>query len=65
MERLNAYSKPTPDGGVSVDAEGMMVDLVTVAKAAGCPSKAEFLEFAGEIWDKVKVQIKIPNDQKN
>jgi hypothetical protein len=36
MERINAYTKPAPGGGVTVDVEGMLVDLITVLKASGC-----------------------------
>lgn len=64
MERINAYSTPTQDGGVSVDVEAMAVDLVTVFKAGGFP-KADFLDWISEIFDNTQVQISIPNSAKN
>jgi hypothetical protein len=64
MERLNAYTTATPDGGVTVDVEGMLVDLITVLKASG-HAKADFLRLADSTWDEVEVSIRIPNSAKH
>lgn len=64
MERLNAYCTKTADGGVNVDTEGLIVDLVTVLKASGIP-KEEFLRGCNEIWDEVQVSLEIPDRAKN
>jgi hypothetical protein len=66
MERINAYTTATPGGrgGVSVDVEGMLVDLITVLKASGYP-KPEFLRMADSTWDAVAVSIRIPTAAKH
>jgi hypothetical protein len=64
MERLNAYSSPTPNGGVNVDTEGMAVDLITVLKMGGI-TKQQFLDFMSTTFDAVEVKISIPNEAKN
>jgi hypothetical protein len=65
MERLNAYTRPAADGkGITVDVEGMLVDLITVLKASGC-AKDEFLAMAGGVFDEVTVNIRIPPASKN
>lgn len=63
MERINAYTRPTQDG-VTVDVEGMLVDLVTVMKAGG-HSKEQFLALAAQVFDDVQVDIRIPKGHKN
>jgi hypothetical protein len=37
----------------------MLVDLITVLKASGCP-KVDFLAMAGSIFDQVEVSFRIP-----
>lgn len=65
MNRIQAYSTPNPDNkGVTVDVEGMMVDLVTICKAGGY-TKEMFLAFAAGTFDEVRVEIKIPKANKN
>jgi hypothetical protein len=64
MDRINAYTTRAPDGSTSVDIEGMMVDLITIVKVGGVP-KADFLDFAAEVFDEVTVNVSIPQRQKN
>jgi hypothetical protein len=64
MEGINAYSRPSPDGGVTVDVERMTVDLITVLKAGGFTKEAT-LEFVGKIFDEVTVTVRIPASAKN
>lgn len=62
MERLNAYSTPDGQGGVRVDLEGLAVDLVTVAKAAGY-DRVSFLACVAQTYDDVHVEVtRPPND---
>ena len=56
MDGIKGYSKPTPDGGISVDVEGMLVDAITILKATGHPKEACVADF-GKLWDEVKVSI--------
>ena len=61
MNRLNAYTRPAPDGrGVIIDIEGMAVDLITAAKA-GHMSKEEFLSNIESTWDAVIVELDYSN----
>lgn len=65
MKGLQGYSSPAPDGkGVVIDADAMLVDLITVLKAFGI-GKAEFVEKCGGRWDEVEVRITIPDSDKN
>jgi hypothetical protein len=64
MEGINAYSRRSPDGGITVDVERMAVDLITVMKAAGA-DKDTFLDMLGRTFDEVKVEVRIPNRAKN
>ena len=64
MDRLNAYTTPTQSGGVTVDIEGALVDVVTVCKASGC-DRAAFMAMVGEIFDAVRVEIVVPHGAKN
>lgn len=64
MERLNAYSRKVQGGGISVDIEGMAVDLVTVCKAGGM-SGHTFRDLMLELWTKVEVEVTIPKSQQN
>lgn len=61
--RFNAYARPTPQG-LSIDTEGMMVDLITFLKVGGM-TKTEFLLEADHMWDEVEVELYIPNASKN
>ena len=63
MDRINAYITPSDDGGITVDVEGMTVDLVTIMKATGGNREA-FLKFVGDIYDAVEVTITIPDEHK-
>ena len=64
MERINAYCKPSPDGGVTVDIEGMMVDMITIVKAGGINKKA-FLDKASKTFDEVEVKVEISKNKIN
>jgi hypothetical protein len=64
MEGINAYSRPSPDGGVTVDVERMAVDLITALKASGA-NKETFLEMVGQMFDDVIVNVRIPKRAKN
>ena len=65
MDGINAYSRPAPDGkGVTVDIERMLVDLITVLKASGC-TREQFLAMAGQTFDDVTVEIRVPPSAKN
>ena len=65
MERINAYSRPSPDGrGVTVDTERMLVDLITVMKATG-ETKESFLAWAAQTFDAVQIEIRVPPGAKN
>lgn len=64
MERIKAYSTPSPDGGVTVDIEGMLVDLITIVKAGGITKKI-FLDQTSKTFDEVEVMVTIPDKNKN
>jgi hypothetical protein len=64
MEGINAYSRPSADGGITVDSERMLVDLITVLKASGA-TKESFLEWAAQTFDAVEVEIRLPSSAKN
>ncbi len=64
MKRINAYSKPSGDGGVAVDIEGLLVDGVMVAKAGGM-TWDDWLKLNQEIWRGVEVEVTIPERAKN
>ena len=64
MERINAYTSKSECGGVSIDVEGMVVDLVTVMKASG-NSKEYFLGFVSDIFDKVEISVDILDKDMN
>ena len=58
--RIDAYTKPSLDGkGVSIDVEGMAVDLITVMKANGL-TRESFIEGMGQFWDAIEVQVTPP-----
>ncbi len=61
---INAYSRANSQGGVTVDVERMLVDLITVLKASGF-TKEHFQNFAVATWDAVKVEVSIPRLAKN
>ncbi len=63
-DRINAYCRPGPTGGVTIDVEGMAIDLIMACKAGGIPKDA-FLRQLAETWDQVKVEIAIPPSAKN
>jgi hypothetical protein len=56
MERIQAYSSPTSEGGIHVDTEGMAVDLITVMKVGGY-TKEMFTTMISELWDQVEVEV--------
>lgn len=64
MHRINAYCREEAEGGLSVDAEGMLVDLVTVWKSGG-RTREEFDEFVNSVYDEVHVSVEIPDELKN
>jgi hypothetical protein len=63
MEGIRAYSRPAPYGGVTIDTEQMLVDLVTVCKAGGI-SKETFLEEVHFKWNLVKVKVSVAKGAK-
>lgn len=60
---INAYSRPNGQGGVTVDIEMMLVDLITVVKAGGY-QKREFDQFVKETWNAVQIEVTIPDRAK-
>lgn len=65
MHRLQAYTRPAPNGkDVVVDVEGITIDLITVLKATGM-LKASFHDLIDQTWDAVEVSIEIPSSLKN
>lgn len=53
--RVNAYAEPF-EGGVRIDTEQMIVDLVMVCKVAEV-TKSQFLDKMAEMWDSVEVVV--------
>ena len=64
MDRLNAYCSSDGNGGVKVDVEGIIVDLITLYKASG-NSKDNLITQIEELWPEVHVSISIPSKAKN
>ncbi len=64
MDGINAYSRPSPDGGITVDVESMLVDLITVMKASGA-TKEIFLDMVAKTFEEVRVDVRIPKRAKN
>lgn len=64
MRGIKGYSKSSPTGGVIVDTEGMLVDLITVVKAVGTP-KADFMTWVEATWDLVEVRVDTSNVRKD
>jgi hypothetical protein len=64
MDGINAYSRPAPDGGITVDVERMCLDLITVMKASGA-TKEIFLDMVARMFDEVRVDVRIPKRAKN
>jgi hypothetical protein len=62
-EGIKGYSAPSALGGVDVDVESMMVDLVMVFKAGGY-DKDTFMAFASTVFDNVEVNVIIPDKLK-
>lgn len=56
MNRINAYTRQGPNDTVQVDAEGMLVDLITILKAVGHP-KELFLKQVDTAWESVIVEV--------
>jgi len=59
IKRLAMYSRPTPDGGVSVDYRAMTEDLIAVYKLGGF-SRASLGVSIDALWPTVKVAAAIP-----
>jgi hypothetical protein len=64
MHRANAYATPAADGGVNIDVEGMMVDLIAIVKTGGI-TRDMLLDKIREMWNEVQVEVTIPNEAKN
>lgn len=60
---ISGYSRPSQDGGVTIDVESMMLDLIMVIKAGGIP-KAEFINEFSKMFDECHVEINIPKEHK-
>lgn len=58
--RMQAYTTPEPNGDITIDCEGMAVDLVTALKIIKT-DKAEFLHRLSVLWDEIEVIVKEPN----
>jgi hypothetical protein len=61
---LQAYTTEVEEG-LRIDTEGMLVDLITVLKAAGQDNKLGFLSYVSQTWDEVKVEVLISEDKRN
>lgn len=59
MERINAYTTSNKYGDCVIDVEGMVVDLITIAKADN-KTLDELFIFIKEIWPEVHVEITRP-----
>lgn len=53
--RLNAYTTPVANGGVSVDVSGMAQDLIMVLKTV-TTKEAAFAQL-NEIWENMTVEL--------
>ena len=62
MKKFIAYTYDQPYsfmGGMEIDVEGMLMDLlITVVKANGA-TKEEFIKFISKTFDEIKVDILI------
>lgn len=64
FERLNQYSTPTPDGGVTISLEQLLVDTILAFKLGGF--QLEHIQMAvDETWPKVEVEMEVPHLAKN
>jgi len=64
MDGIKGYSRPSPHGGVTVDVETMLVDLITVHKAGGTTKEA-FMKLCEWTWGEVSVNTSLPSNKKN
>jgi transcriptional regulator with XRE-family HTH domain len=64
QQSINAYTRPSQAGVVTVDVDRMAVDLITVMKAAGV-AKDTFMSKIGAMFDEVEVSVRISGRAKN
>lgn len=60
---IKAYARPS-QGGVTIDVEAMIVDLITVYKASG-HTLDQLQGLIAETWPQVEVRVEIPKGTKN
>lgn len=60
---IEHYARQT-EGGMSIDVDAMLADIILVHKAAGIPME-QLLCSIREAWDLVEVQITIPKKAKS
>jgi hypothetical protein len=63
MSRINAYTTQK-QGGVSIDIEGMCLDIITILKSTG-QNKEQFLKDFSKMWDDCTVLSVVPKSAKN
>lgn len=62
--RLSAYSTTTTDGGMLVDVQGLMTDLIIVAKSDGLTLEMLLGQII-TLFNEIEVQVTIPPSQAN
>lgn len=61
---MNAYTSRNSTGGMSIDVEGMMVDLITIMKATG-HTEQMLIDTVKELWPQVEVSVDTTNVKKD
>lgn len=61
---IMAYSSSNKEGGVTVDTESMIVDLITVFKAGGY-SLSQLHDYITAQWPSITVEASLPKSAKN
>lgn len=61
---MNAYTSRNSTGGMSIDVEGMMVDLITIMKATG-HTEQMLIDMVKELWPQVEVSVDTTNVKKD
>lgn len=61
---IKHYSRPDGQGGVIIDVESMLGDVITVFKASG-QSELELMSAVRVTWPRVAVEVSIPSSSKN
>lgn len=63
-KRLQVYSKPTAKGGVKVDIETMLLDVIAIAKCGGITEQMLHAKIR-EMFPDVEVEMDLPKGSKN